>query len=48
MPWAWDRSRKEWETVEQLKVLKEMGYQMFQGFYFDKPMKVPEFEARYL
>ena len=36
------------ETVEQLKMLKEMGCQMFQGFYFDKPMKVPEFEARYL
>lgn len=36
------------ETVEQLKMLKEMGCRMFQGFYFDKPMSVSEFEARYL
>lgn len=36
------------ETVEQLKMLKEMGCRMFQGFYFDRPMKVSEFETRYL
>ncbi len=35
------------ETKEQLDYLKEMGCEMFQGFYFDKPMPVEEFEAKY-
>ena len=35
------------ETKEQLEYLKEMGCEMFQGFYFDKPMPVEEFEAKY-
>ena len=35
------------ETKEQLDFLKEMGCEMFQGFYFDKPMPVEEFEAKY-
>lgn len=33
------------ETVEQVKMLEEMGCHMFQGFYFAKPMPIDEFEA---
>ncbi|MBQ9633237.1 MAG: bifunctional diguanylate cyclase/phosphodiesterase [Lachnospiraceae bacterium] len=32
------------ETREQVDMLKEMGCNMFQGFYFAKPMPVSEFE----
>ncbi len=35
------------ETREQLEFLKEMGCEMFQGFYFDKPMPVEAFEEKY-
>ena len=35
------------ETKDQLDYLKEMGCEMFQGFYFDRPMPVEEFEAKY-
>ena len=35
------------ETGEQLAYLQEMGCKMFQGYYFDKPMPVEEFEEKY-
>ncbi|MBR4669185.1 MAG: EAL domain-containing protein [Butyrivibrio sp.] len=35
------------ETNEQLAFLEEMGCEMFQGYYFDMPMPVDEFEAKY-
>ena len=35
------------ETGEQLAYLQDMGCTMFQGYYFDKPMPVEEFEEKY-
>ena len=35
------------ETAEQLEFLTEMGCDMFQGYYFAKPMPVEEFEKKY-
>ena len=35
------------ETLEQLEFLQDMGCRMFQGYYFDKPMPVEEFEKKY-
>ena len=35
------------ETKDQLDYLVEMGCELFQGFYFDKPMPVSDFEAKY-
>ncbi|MBR0092296.1 MAG: EAL domain-containing protein [Lachnospiraceae bacterium] len=35
------------ETSEQLIFLKERGCDAFQGYYFDKPMTVSEFEHKY-
>ncbi len=35
------------ETKQQLEFLEGMGCKMFQGFYFDKPMPVEEFEEKY-
>ena len=35
------------ETGEQLEYLQKMGCKMFQGYYFDKPMPVEEFEEKY-
>ncbi len=35
------------ETEEQLDFLRSMGCELFQGFYFDKPMPVKEFEEKY-
>ena len=35
------------ETGEQLVYLQDMGCTMFQGYYFDKPMPVEEFEEKY-
>lgn len=35
------------ETKDQLEYLTSIGCTMFQGFYFDKPMPVDEFEAKY-
>ena len=32
------------ETAEQFEVLKKMGCQMYQGYYFAKPMPVEDFE----
>ena len=34
------------ETGEQFEGLKEMGCQLYQGYYFAKPMPVEEFEKR--
>lgn len=36
------------ETREQVSRLTEMGCDMFQGFYFSRPVPVDQFEARYL
>ncbi|MBO5622545.1 MAG: EAL domain-containing protein [Butyrivibrio sp.] len=35
------------ETLEQLEFLQDMGCRMFQGYYFDQPMPVEEFEKKY-
>lgn len=35
------------ETAEQVKFLSEMGCDMFQGYYFAKPMPVDSFERLY-
>ena len=35
------------ETVEQLKMLKELGCAMVQGYYFSKPIPAAEFENKY-
>lgn len=35
------------ETKEQVESLMEMGCHMFQGYYFDKPMPVADFEQKY-
>ncbi len=36
------------ETKEQVEFLKEMGTDYYQGFYFDKPLTVSDFEAKYI
>ena len=36
------------ETEEQLKYLKASGFKYGQGFLFDKPLNVEEFEKKYL
>ena len=36
------------ETGEQAEFLKQCGCDVFQGYFFAKPMKVSDFEARYL
>ena len=36
------------ETVEQVKLLKENNCYLAQGFYFDKPLPVEEFEKKLL
>ena len=36
------------ETAEQVEILTEMGCDMFQGYYFAKPMEVEKFEELYL
>ena len=35
------------ETQSQLELLKNLGCEMFQGYYFAKPMPVDEFEKKY-
>ncbi len=35
------------EMMEQVKFLTEMGCDVFQGYYFGKPMEVEQFEAKY-
>ena len=34
------------ETIEQVRILKENNCYMAQGFYFDRPLPVEDFEAR--
>ncbi|MDD5052667.1 MAG: EAL domain-containing protein [Sulfuricurvum sp.] len=36
------------ETLAQAEILRESGCDIFQGFYFDRPLKVEEFFERYL
>ncbi len=36
------------ETAEQLEFLKSVGCDVYQGYYFSKPMSVADFEAKYL
>ena len=36
------------ETESQLKLLKELGCEMVQGYYFSKPVPVDEFEEKFL
>lgn len=36
------------ETKEQVDFLTELGCDIFQGYYFDKPISVKEFEEKYL
>ena len=36
------------ETVEQLNFLTDMGCEIFQGYYFYKPIPVDEFEKIYV
>ncbi|MBQ8039245.1 MAG: EAL domain-containing protein, partial [Lachnospiraceae bacterium] len=36
------------ETAEQVEFLSKMGCDMFQGYYFGRPMSVEEFESTYL
>lgn len=36
------------ETVEQVEFLKTIGCDIFQGYYFAKPMEVEAFEKRYM
>ena len=35
------------ETTEQLRFLDQMGCDMFQGYYFARPMPVEQFERLY-
>ena len=36
------------ETEEQVNYLTKIGCDMFQGYYFAKPMPIPEFEQKYM
>ncbi|NLG05843.1 MAG: bifunctional diguanylate cyclase/phosphodiesterase [Clostridia bacterium] len=36
------------ETEEQLKMLQEMGCKQAQGYYFNKPIPIKDFEEKYL
>jgi EAL domain-containing protein (putative c-di-GMP-specific phosphodiesterase class I) len=36
------------ETCEQVEFLKDIGCNMFHGYYFAKPMEVEQFEDRYM
>lgn len=36
------------ETEEQLEYLSKIGCDVFQGYYFAKPMQISEFEERYM
>ena len=35
------------ETVEQMESLRNMGCDIFQGFYFSEPVSAEEFENKY-
>ena len=36
------------ETKEQVEALREMGCDIFQGYYFAKPMSVWDYEEKYI
>ena len=36
------------ESRQELEYLKEIGIDVFQGYYFSKPIPIEEFERRYL
>lgn len=36
------------ETVEQVDFLKQIGCDMFQGYFFARPMPIPQFEQTYM
>ena len=36
------------ETIEQTEMLTSMGCDIFQGFYFSKPIPAPEYEEKFL
>ena len=36
------------ETKRQRDIVKKMGIRMIQGYYYGKPMKIEEFEKKYL
>ncbi|MDW7668315.1 MAG: EAL domain-containing protein [Bacillota bacterium] len=36
------------ETEGQLAVVKELGCELFQGFYFEKPISKEEFDIKYM
>jgi len=36
------------ETKEQVEALKDMGCDVFQGYYFAKPMSVWDYEDKYI
>lgn len=36
------------ETAEQFQVVNNMRIQLIQGYYFDRPMQLPDFEAKYV
>ena len=36
------------EKESQVNMLKDMGCNMFQGYFFSKPVQIKEFEDRYL
>jgi EAL domain-containing protein (putative c-di-GMP-specific phosphodiesterase class I) len=36
------------ETREQLELLKELGCELVQGYYFSRPLQAVDFEAAYI
>ncbi len=36
------------ETLEQLKILRDLGCEMVQGYYFSRPLRASEFELHYV
>ena len=36
------------ETKEQFEFIKEFGGKIFQGFYFEKPIEISQFEKKYI
>jgi EAL domain-containing protein (putative c-di-GMP-specific phosphodiesterase class I) len=36
------------ETEDEMEYLKEIGCDVFQGFYFSRPVPVSDFERKYL
>ena len=36
------------ENKEEVEYLKEIGCDVLQGYYFDKPLPVQEFEKKYI